>query len=81
MLKYFIYYRPQTKGGGWGVWPGGRRLQAHTQRGGLGVWPGGSTGPGLGGVSQHALRQTPPSRQLLLQTVRIPRERILVVFM
>ena len=23
MLKYLIYYRTQTKGGGWGVWPGG----------------------------------------------------------
>ena len=36
------------------------------------VWGGGSPGPGLGGVSQHALRQTPPpSRRLLLRAVRI----------
>ena len=41
---------------GWG-------LQAHTQGGGCGVWLGGSPGPGEGCVSQHALRQTPPSSQ------------------
>ena len=44
-------------------------LQAHTQ--------GGSPGPG--GVSQHALRQTPPlhSRRLLLRAVHILLECIL----
>ena len=40
--------------------------------------PRGCPGPGLGGVSQHALRQTPPSRRLLLRTVRILLECILV---
>ena len=57
--------------------PGGSRstpkggLQAHTQ--------GVSPGPHLGGVSQHALRQTPPpSRRLLLRAVRILLECILV---
>ena len=49
---------------------------------GEGVCPGGGCpGPDPGGgVSQHALRQTPPSRQLLLQTVRILLECILVIF-
>ena len=76
-------------GGSKGPHPGGRlgglaggRLQAHTQgvsrstRGG-----GGSPGPGLGGgVSQHALRQTPPSRWLLLREVNILLEWIRVHF-
>ena len=48
-----------------------------------GVCPGGCPGPGPGGVSQHALRQTAPpppsSRWLLLRTVRILLECILVV--
>ena len=75
-----------------GLWGGGIRaclagLQAHTQVGSWGVWPGGSPGPHLGGspgtdpgarVSQHALRQTPPCRQLLLRAVRILLECILV---
>ena len=42
--------------------------------------PGGCSGPGPGGVSQHALRQTPlPSRWLLLWVVRILLECILVL--
>ena len=40
--------------------------------------PRGCTGPG--GVSQHALRQTPPSRQLLLRMVHILLECILVFY-
>ena len=40
--------------------------------------PRGCPGPGSGGVSQHALRQTPASRLLLLRTVRILLECILV---
>ena len=47
----------EVEGSGWVV------LQAHTQVGG---WGSGycSTGPGLGGgVSQHALRQTPSPQQ------------------
>ena len=42
---------------GWG-------LQGHTQGGGWGVWPGegiSNPTPGGGGVSQHAMRQTPPA--------------------
>ena len=59
---------PYPGGGGWGVWPGG-----------------GSSGPGPGGGSR--LRQgvgggghwgRPPSRRLLLRTVRILLECILV---
>ena len=50
-----------------------------TSRRGLGPCLGGPS-PGLGGVSQHALRQTPPpSRRLLLQAVRILLECILVL--
>ena len=56
-----------------------------------GAWGGPGPGPGEvsaqgesrprpgGGISQHALRQTPPSRWLLLQTVCILLECILVV--
>ena len=42
--------------------------------------PGGCPGPGPGGVSQHALRQTPspPNRWLMLRAVRILLECILV---
>ena len=82
-------------GGSWGVWPGGVSPGPHPG-GGWGVWSGGSSGPhpegspgpqmggSLGpyqGVSQHALRQTPPhthSWWLLLQVVRILLECILV---
>ena len=39
----------------------------------------GSPGPHPGGVSQHALRQNPPPRQLLPQAVRILLECILFV--
>ena len=57
-------------GGGLGVWP--RGVQAHTRGGFPGPDPGGCPGPGPeGGVSQHALRQTPPNRRLLLRAVRI----------
>ena len=56
-----------------------RGVQAHTKGESPGPHPGGSPGPGLGGVSQHALRQTPPaSKQLLLWAVRILLECILV---
>ena len=60
--------------------PRGRDLQACT----WGVsWP--TPGGGLqahikGGVSQHALRQPPPSPRLLLWVVRILLECILVVY-
>ena len=75
---------PTPRGGGVeGSGLGG--LQTHTQGGSWGVWPGGSPGlhPGgsqahTQGVSQHALKQTPPRRQLLLQAVRILLKRILV---
>ena len=63
-----------TQVGGWRVWPGGGvgGLKAHTQGVGWGVWPRGRGSPGPhpggvsrptlgGGVSQHALRQTPQS--------------------
>ena len=40
-------------GGSWGVWPGGVSRPT----------PGGSPGPHPVGVSQHALKQTPPSRR------------------
>ena len=40
--------------------------------------PGGVSRPTPRGVSQHALRQTPPSRRLLLRAVRILLECILV---
>ena len=45
-----------TQGGSWGVWPTPGGLQVHTQ---------GVSRSTPGGVSQHALRQTPPSRRLL----------------
>ena len=50
-------------------------LQAYTQ--------GGGWGPHRGGVSQHALRQTPPtpSRRLLLRVVRILLECLLVIIL
>ena len=61
--------------------PGGGGLQAHTQGevgglagGGLQAQAGGAQ---VGGVSQHALKRTPP-RRLLLQTVHILLECILV---
>ena len=64
-----------AQGIGWGVWPGGPP----------GQHPRGSPGPQLGGVqaqalgvSQHALRQTPLSSQLLLLAVHILLECILV---
>ena len=68
---------PDT-GGRLGVWWGD--VQARTWvRGCPGPGPGGP-GPALGGggVSKHALRQTPPSRQLLLRVVRILLECIVV---
>ena len=68
----------EVEGSGWGG------LQAHTQggrlrglAGGLQAHTQGVSRPG-GCVSQHALRQTPPSRWLLLWVVRILLECILV---
>ena len=55
-----------------GVWPEGG-LQAHTQ------WWGISRATPRGCISQNVLRQTPPSRWLLLWVVRILLECILVV--
>ena len=88
------YPEGRLRGLAWGVsrpYPGGRLrglargiLQAHTQGGGWGVWPGGclqaqgGSRPRQGGASQHALRQTTPSRRLLLRTVCILLEYILV---
>ena len=67
------------------LWGLARGLQAHTQgklRGlaGRGLFPGPHPGgfQAQGGVSQHALRQTPPSRQLLLRAVCMLLECILV---
>ena len=61
--------RPIPKGEVEGDLAGGG-LQAHTQ---------GGSGPQLGSLSQHALRQTPPTPQeLLLRAVRILLECILV---
>ena len=75
-----------TQGGGCWVWLGGSKGPHPGGRlgglaGGLspGPHPGGSPGPHLegvskarpGGVSQHALRQTPPGRWLLLRAVYI----------
>ena len=59
-------------GSGWGVSrPTPRGVKAHTQAG--------CPGPGPeGGVSQHALRQSPHSRWLLLWAVRILLEYIFV---
>ena len=61
-----------SPGGGWGILLGGVSKPRPRRR--LGVWPGGCPGPGpgglawgvsrprpRGGVSQHVLRQTPPS--------------------
>ena len=82
----FLFYRPQTKFAKvvftpvcHSVHKGGVQAQAQ----GGSAWevsrprPRGCPGPGLGegGVSQHALRQTPPK-----QTVRILLECILVWF-
>ena len=50
----------------------GQGVSRPTPKGKLrGIWPGGSPGHTWGGLSQHALRQTPPPRWLLLRTVRI----------
>ena len=58
---------------------GGGGLQAHT-RGEVGGSGWGVSRPTPGGVSQHALRQTPPpSTQLLLLAVHILLECILVI--
>ena len=59
--------RGEVEGSGWGG------LQAHTQGGCPSPHWGGSPGqhPGGGGVSQHALRQTPPRERLLPRAVRI----------
>ena len=80
------HLQAHTRGGGKlrGLALGG--LQAHTHRGSPGPHPGGSPGPHLGGVSrltpggasQHALRQTPPPRWLLLRAVCILLECIFV---
>ena len=66
----------------WEIWGSGQGgVKAHTQEG---VWPGPHLGGGVsrsrprGDVSQHALSQTPPSRQLLLLAVQILLECILV---
>ena len=58
--------RPRVEVGGGSGW--GEGVQAHTR----GVQEG-------GGVSQHALRQTPPSRRLLLRGVCILLQCILVI--
>ena len=64
-------------GGRLGVWPGG--VSRPTPKGVSRPRPGGGPGPGVdGGGSQHALRQSPPRRRLLLWTVRILLECILV---
>ena len=69
ILACLAGFQAHTQGGAWGVWPEGG-LQAHTQ-GGLHVH--------MGGVSQHALRQSPlHSWWLLLWAVRILLECILV---
>ena len=61
-----------VEGSGWGV-------SRPTPRGSPGPHPGGVSRPRpWGEVSQHALRQTPPSRRLLLWAVRILLECILV---
>ena len=74
---------------GWGLAGGGvsRPIPRGRWGGGLlcpGPHPGGvhahtHGGPGPGSVSQHALRQTLPSRWLLLRAVRILLECILVI--
>ena len=65
-----------------GIWVGG--LQAHTQGGSWGYLrstPRGVSRPTpVGCLSQHALRQNPPPRWLLLRAVRILLECILVSF-
>ena len=53
-------------------------FQAHSQGGSWGVWPGRGLQTHTGGVSQHALRQTPPPWWPLLQAVHILLECILV---
>ena len=56
-------------------------LQAHSQGEFEGSgWGVSRTTSGGQGVSQHALRQTPPQQTLLLRTVRILLECILVLF-
>ena len=65
--------RPRAGGRGRSLAAGGG-VQANTQVGGGGV----SRPRRGGGLSQHALRQTPPSRRLL-RTVRIVLDCILVV--
>ena len=55
----------------------GEKLRGLAWGGGLRPTPRGSPGPHLG-VSRPTLRQTPPSRQLLLRVVRILLECILV---
>ena len=62
----------EVEGSGWGS------LQTHTWGGCPDPHPGGVQAQGWGGISQHALRQTPPSRWLLLWVVHILLERILV---
>ena len=59
--------------------PGEGGVQVQVQGEGCpGTGPGGSPDPGQGSVSQHALRQIPPNKRLLLQGVRILLECILV---
>ena len=69
-----------------GTWSGGSASRGLLPGGGSaprgvcsqgGAWSEGLL-PGGGLVSQHALRQTPRERRLLLRTVRIPLECILV---
>ena len=78
--------RGKVEGSGWGgspgLHPGGEvkgsgqgGLQAHTRGEGL----QGAVQAQAWGVSQHALRQTPPSRWLLLRAVHILLECILVI--
>ena len=54
-------YALQVSGGGGGIPACLTGLQAHTWGEVEGSGLGGSPGPHPGGVSQHALRQTPPS--------------------
>ena len=69
-----------------GVWPGGspgphrgEGVPRPTPEGVSRPTSRGVSRPTPRGVSQHALRQTPPSRQLLLRAVRILLECILVI--
>ena len=71
--------RPRPRGGGWGVWPGGcpgpGRGVVSRPRSGV----GGLSRPRPGGVCIPACTEAdPPSRRLLLLTVRILLECILV---